>query len=177
MYILLRTRSTAQQAAADLRRTVAELDPLVPVTRVRSLNEVVAASESASRSLTILLLALGGLAVTIGGIGVYSLIAYIVSSRTREVGIRLALGAQRWQIVRAIVRQSLLLALGGSAVGLAAAAVAGQALQAFLFGVQPLDTLTFSAVVVLMFLLALAAAWVPAQRAARVDPITTLRME
>jgi ABC-type antimicrobial peptide transport system permease subunit len=138
---------------------------------------VVASSQSASRSLTVLLLAFGVLAVVIGGVGVYSLIAYIVSWRTREIGIRLALGAQRWQIMRGIVRQSLALALGGSAAGLAGAALVAQLLRGFLFGVKAVDPVTFCAVPVLMTLLALTAAWVPARRAASVDPIKTLRME
>jgi predicted permease len=177
MYVLLRTRASTAESAAALRQTVTQMDPLVPVTRVRTLNEVVAASESAPRSLTILLLVFGGLAVLIGGVGVYSLIAYVVSWRTREFGIRLALGAQRWQIVQGVVRQSLMLAVGGSAVGLASAAAGAQLMRGFLFGVKTVDLLTFAAVTVLMVLLALAAAWIPAQRAAGVDPIKTLRME
>jgi predicted permease len=177
MYVLLRTRATTEVAAAELREAVGAISPEVPVTRVRTLDEVVASSQSASRSLTILLLAFGGLAVVIGGVGVYSLIAYIVSWRTREIGIRLALGAQRWQIVRGVVRQSLVLALGGSAAGLAAAALVGQLLRGFLFGVRPVDPVTFCAVPVLMTGLALMAAWIPARRAASVDPMKTLRME
>ena len=177
MYVLLRTRASTEVAAAELREAVAATDPEVPVTRVRTLDEVVASSQSASRSLTILLLAFGGLAVVIGGVGVYSLIAYIVSWRTREIGIRLALGAQRWQIVQGIVRQSLVLALGGSAAGLAAAAMAAQLLRGFLFGVRTIDPVTFCAVPVLMTILALTAAWIPARRAASVDPMKTLRME
>ena len=175
MYVLLRTHTGLQEAAASLRRTVAEVDPLVPVTRVRSLNEVIAASESAPRSLTILLLAFGGLAVAIGGVGVYSLIAYIVSWRTREIGIRLALGAQRGQIVANVVRQSVLLAVGGSLAGLTGAAFATQLMRNFLFGVSALDPLTFCAVPLLMMLLAVAAGWIPAQRAAAVDPMEALR--
>jgi predicted permease len=177
MYVLLRTRATTAVAAGELREAVAAISPEVPVTRVRTLDEVVASSQSASRSLTILLLAFGGLAVVIGGVGVYSLIAYIVSWRTREIGIRLALGAQRWQIVQGVVRQSLVLALGGSAAGLAAAALVGQLLRSFLFGVKPVDPVTFCAVPVLMTALALMAAWIPARRAASVDPMKTLRME
>jgi predicted permease len=177
MYVLLRTRAATEVAAAELREAVAAISPEVPVTRVRTLDEVVASSQAASRSLTILLLAFGGLAVVIGGVGVYSLIAYIVSWRTREIGIRLALGAQRWQIVHGVVRQSLVLALGGSAAGLAAAALAGQLLRSFLFGVKPVDPVTFCAVPVLMTGLALMAAWIPARRAASVDPMKTLRME
>jgi hypothetical protein len=135
MYVLLRTRASTLEAASAIRRAVADLDPQVPVTRVRSLNEVMASSESGPRSLTILLLVFGGLAVVIGGVGVYSLIAYIVSWRRREIGIRLALGAQRWQIVGGVVRQSLILALGGSAAGLAVAALVAQVMRGFLFGV------------------------------------------
>ena len=177
MYVLLRTRESTGEAAAELRRAVAEVDSQVPVTRVRTLNEVVALSESGSRSLTILLLTFGGLAVVIGGVGVYSLIAYIVSWRTREIGIRLALGAQRWQIVTGVVRQSLMLALGGCAVGLMGAALVAQLMRGFLFGVHAVDPLTYGAVPLMMTLLALTAAWIPARRAASVDPIRTLRME
>ena len=177
MYVLLRTRLTSEQAAAQIRQAVAEVDPQVPVTRVQTLDEVVAASQSAPRSLTLLLLCFGALAVLIGGVGVYSLIAYIVSWRTREIGIRLALGAQHWQIVRDVVRKSLTLAFAGSVVGLAAAAFTAQLLRSFLFGVRVIDPITFCAVPLLMTAIALAAAWIPARRAASVDPMQTLRME
>ena len=179
MDILLRTRTrtSTSEVAAELRRVVKEVDPQVPVTRVRSLNEVVAASMSAPRSLAILLLCFGALALLIGGVGVYSLIAYVVSWRTREIGIRLALGAMRWQIVGAIVKQSLLLAVGGSAAGLVVAALLMRFLRSFLFGVSVQDPLTFCTVPALMFLLAILAAWVPARRAAAVDPMETLRNE
>jgi predicted permease len=177
MYVVMRTQTGAAQAAGGLRQAVATLNPLVPVTRVRTLNEVVAASASAPRSLTILLLGFGALAVVIGIIGVYSLIAYIVSWRTREIGIRLALGAPRGRIIFGVVKQSLLLACGGSLVGLAAAAMTTRVLRSFLFEVSVLDPLTFCAVPVLIALLALAAAWIPARRAASVDPIEALRQE
>jgi hypothetical protein len=177
MYVLLRTRSGAAEAAAGLRGVVKQVDPLVPVTRVRSLNEVVAASVSAPRSLAILLLSFGALALLIGGVGVYSLIAYVVSWRTREIGIRLALGAMRWQIVGAIVKQSLLLAVGGSVAGLIVAAVLMQFLRTFLFEISVLDPVTFITVPAVMLLLAIVAAWVPARRAAGVDPMETLRRE
>jgi predicted permease len=177
MYVLVRTRAGAAEAAADLRGVVNQVDPLVPVTRVRSLTEVVAASVSAPRSLAILLMSFGVLALLIGGVGVYSLIAYVVSWRTREIGIRLALGAMRWQIVGAIVRQSLLLAVGGSVAGLFAAALLMQFLRSFLFEISVLDPLTFITVPAVMLLLAIVAAWVPARRAAGVDPMETLRRE
>lgn len=177
MYVLLRMRATTQEAAEELRSTVAAVDPQVPVTRVATLNEVVAASESASRSLTVLLLGFGMLAVVIGSLGVYSLIAYIVSWRTREIGIRLALGAQRGKILREIVGRSLALAAGGAALGLAAAAVASRLLHSFLFGISSLDPITFLCAPLFMLLLAMAAAWVPARRASRIDPMEALRGE
>ncbi|MGC1294004.1 MAG: FtsX-like permease family protein, partial [Alloacidobacterium sp.] len=153
------------------------IDPLVPVTHVRTLDEVVAASASTPRSLAILLLGFGALAVGVGSVGVYSLIAYVVSWRTREIGIRLALGAPRWQIVRSVVKQSLVLAIAGSVAGLAGAIVCASLLRRFLFEVRPFDPLTFCVVPVLMLLLALVAAWVPARRAASIDPMVALRSE
>jgi ABC-type antimicrobial peptide transport system permease subunit len=138
---------------------------------------VVAASVSAPRSLAILLLAFGGLALSIGGVGVYSLIAYVVSWRTREIGIRLALGAMRWEIVSAVVKQSLVLAAAGSVAGLVTAALLMRFLRSFLFGVSALDPLTFCTVPVVTMLLAMFAASIPARRAASVDPMETLRNE
>jgi predicted permease len=177
LYVLLRTRTGTRESADELRSAVASLDSQVPVTRIRALNEVVAASQSAPRSLAVLLLLFGALALAIGGVGVYSLIAYIVSWRMQEIGIRLALGAQRHQIVGDVVKQSLTLALGGATAGLIAAAFAGKLLQQFLFDVKAIDPVTYIGVAMLMSVLALLAAWIPARRAANVDPIKTLRME
>jgi len=175
--VLLHSHIATTQAASGLRRAVAEIDPQVPVTHVRTLDDVVAASASTSRSLAILLLGFGALAVGVGSVGVYSLIAYVVSWRTREIGIRLALGAPRWQIVRAVVKQSLLLAVAGSVAGLAGAVVSASLLRRFLFEVRPFDPLTFCAVPILMICLALLAAWIPARRAASIDPMQALRAE
>ncbi len=177
MYVVMRTRASPADAAAALRSAVEKLDPLVPVTRVRSLNEVVAASVSAPRSLAILLLSFGALALLIGAVGVYSLIAYVVSRRTREIGIRLALGAMRYEIVGGIVKQSLLLAAAGSVAGLVTAALLTRFLRSFLFGISALDPLTFCTVPVVTLLLAMFAASIPARRAASIDPMETLRNE
>jgi predicted permease len=177
MYVLLRSHTTPAETAAGLRRTAASIDSLVPVTRVRSMDEVVANSVAAPRALAMLLLGFGALAVVIGAVGVYSLIAYIVSWRTREIGLRLALGAQRWQIVLAVVRQSLLLATGGCIAGLAGALALSRTLHSFLFEVSTLDPVTYCAVPLLMGIVALTAAWIPARRAAAVDPMVALRGE
>jgi len=177
MYVMIRSHATPAETADGLRRIVAGIDSLVPVTRVRSMDEVVANSVAAPRALAVLLLGFGGLAVVIGAVGVYSLIAYIVSWRTREIGLRLALGAQRWQIVVSVVRQSLLLAGGGCVAGLLGALALSRTLHSFLFEVSPQDPATFCAVPLLMAAVALVAAWVPARRAAAVDPMVALRGE
>jgi predicted permease len=175
MYILLRTHTSPATTVKGLRRVVAGIDSQVPVTRVRTLDEVVAGSVAAPRALAVLLLAFGCLAVVIGAIGVYSLISYIVSWRTPEIGLRLALGAQRRQIEMAVVRQSLWLAGGGCVAGLLGTLAVGRLLRSFLFEVSTLDPVTLCGVLALMGIVALAAAWIPARRAAAVDPMIALR--
>jgi predicted permease len=177
MSVLLRSPLPASQLAPMLRSAVASIDPSAPVTRVRTLDEVVASSVSATRALTVLLLGFGALAVGVGAIGVYSLIAYIVNWRTREIGIRLALGASRWGILVLVFKQSMALSIMGSVAGLAVAIASARLLRGFLFEVDPVDPLTFCAVPVLMLLLALLAAWIPARRAASIDPMRALRSE
>jgi ABC-type antimicrobial peptide transport system permease subunit len=177
MYALLRSRATPAETAEGLRSVVAGIDSLVPVTRVRSLDQVVAGSVAAPRALAVLLLAFAALAFLIGAVGVYSLIAYTVSGRTREFGLRLALGSQRWQILIGVIRQSLFLAIGGCIAGLAASWALGRALRSFLFGVSALDPLTFTLVPLLMILVAIAAACIPARRAASIDPMQALRSD
>ena len=177
LFALMRGPATPAEAAAGLRSAVASIDSLVPVTRVQTLDQLVSTSVAAPRALAMLLVGFGALAVIIGAVGVYSLIAYIVSWRTREIGLRLALGAQRWQIVLAVVRQSLFLAGAGCAAGLLGAAVLGRVLRGFLFEVTAIDPVTYCAVPVVMLLVALLAAWVPARRAAAVVPIEALRAD
>lgn len=177
MFAMMRTRTSAQEAATGLRNAVASIDSLVPVTHVRTLDDVVSNSVAAPRALAVLLLGFGGLAIVIGAVGVYSLIAYIVSWRTREIGLRLALGAQRWQIVLSVVRESLFMAAAGCVLGLAGSVALSRLLHSFLFEVSPIDPITFSLVPVLMVAVALVAAWIPARRAAGVDPMEALRAD
>ena len=177
MFAMLRTHTSASETAAGLRSAVAGINSLVPVTRVRTMDDLVANSVAAPRALAILLLGFGVLAVVIGAVGVYSLIAYIVSWRTREIGLRLALGAQRWQIVMSVVRESLFLALAGCAAGLAGAVALSRVLHSFLFEVSAVDPVTFALVPVLMAMVAIAAAWIPARRAAGVNPMEALRAD
>ncbi|MDR3749855.1 MAG: ABC transporter permease [Terracidiphilus sp.] len=177
MNILLRSRLSSAELASSLRALVSQIDPAVPVTRVRTLQSVVVSSTAAPRALTLLLSAFGALALLVGSIGVYSLISYTVSWRTREIGLRLALGANRLQIAQLVLGQSLTLAIAGSALGIAGAVATTRLMARFLFETSSLDPLTFALVPVLFCLLALLAAWAPAQRAASVDPMIALRNE
>jgi predicted permease len=177
MNILLRSNLSSAEVAGSLRTLVAQLNPSVPVTKVRTLESVIVSSTAAPRSLTMLLTAFGVLAILVGSIGVYSLISYTVSWRTREIGLRLALGANRLQIAKLVLGQSLALAIAGSVLGIAGAVAATRLMSRFLFETSPLDPLTYSLVPVLFCVLALLAAWVPARRAASVDPMIALRNE
>ena len=177
MYAMVRTHTSASETSAGLRSAVAGINSSVPVTRVRTMDDLVANSVAAPRALAVLLLGFGALAIVIGAVGVYSLIAYIVSWRTREIGLRLALGAQRWQIVLGVVRESLFLALAGCVAGMAGAIALSRVLHSFLFEVSAVDPLTFGLVPVLMAMVAVAAAWIPARRAAGVDPMEALRAD
>jgi predicted permease len=177
MNILLRSNLSSAELAGSLRSLVMQLNPSVPVTKVRTLESVITSSTAAPRSLTMLLTAFGALAILVGAIGVYSLISYTVSWRTREIGLRLALGANRIQIAKLVLGQSLALAIAGSALGIAGAVAATRLMSRFLFETSPVDPLTYSLVPVLFCILALLAAWAPARRAAAVDPMIALRNE
>jgi ABC-type antimicrobial peptide transport system permease subunit len=177
MNILVRSSGNAADISADLRALVAEVNPAVPVTRVTTLGEVVSSSTANSRSLTVLLSSLALLAVGVGAIGVYSLNSYTVSWRTREIGLRIALGANRAQIALLIVRQSVFLTTAGSVVGLAGAFSAVNVLRKFLFETSPADPVTYATVPLILSVLALFAAWAPARRAAKVDPMRAMRTE
>ncbi len=177
MNILLRSRLSPSELAGNLRSLVAELNPSIPVTKVRTLESVITSSTAAPRSLALLLTAFGCLAILVGSIGVYSLISYTVSWRTREIGLRLAVGANRLQIAKLVLGESLALAVGGSILGVIAASAATRLMGRFLFETSPLDPLTYTLVPLLFCLVALAAAWAPARRAAAVDPMIALRSE
>jgi predicted permease len=177
MNIVVRSNASLSEVSTDLRNMVAQVNPSAPVTKVTTLSEVVSASIAAPRSLTTLLLAIAILAVSVGAIGVYSLISYTVSWRTREIGLRMALGANRAQIAFLIVRQSLLLTTVGSGLGLLGAFSAVKILRRFLFETSPTDPLTYGIVILLLGTLALIAAWAPARRAAKVEPMRALRID
>jgi putative ABC transport system permease protein len=161
----------------ELRQQVQSVDPTLPVFGAQVLNETVSASLSERRfSMEIVaLFALTALLLT--ALGIYGVISYTVSERTHEIGIRLALGAQSTSILRMVLRQGLGLALAGAVFGLAGALIVSHLMAGLLYGVRPADPLTFAAVAILLFGVALLACYIPAHRALRVDPLVTLRHE
>jgi predicted permease len=175
--ILLRGHLDTAATAEQVREQVQSVDPTLPVSGAQTLNETVSASLS-ERRFSMQIVALFALtALLLAGLGIYGVISYIVSARTHEIGIRLALGAQRGDIFRIVLRQGLALALTGAAVGLAGALIVSRLMVKLLYGVTPTDPLTFASVALLLLAVALLGCCIPARRAIRVDPLVALRHE
>src|SRR6266446_5847591 len=175
--IFLRGNLDAAAIPNEVREQVQSVDPTLPVSSARTLNETVSAS-LAERRFSMEIVALFALtALLLAGLGIYGVISYIVSARTHEIGIRIALGAQRANIMRSVLRQGLGLAFAGAVVGLVGALIVSHLMAGLLYGVKPTDPLTFAGVAVLLLVVALFACYIPARRAIRVDPLVALRHE
>ena len=161
----------------DVQRQVWNIDKDQPLTRVQTLEEVVSASVAERRFQAVLLLLFAGVALALAVIGVYGVISYAVAQRTPEIGLRLALGAQRYNILNLTMARALRPILAGLAVGMAGAMAASRLLTSLLFEVKPSDPATFALVGSLLAAVALGACLIPAQRATRVDPMVALRYE
>jgi len=177
MFVAVRAAGDPAELASAIRRQAAQLDPEQPVYAVKTMDDLLGASVAEPRLNLILLGSFAGLALLLATVGIYGVLAYSVTQRTREIGIRLALGARPGDALLLVVRQGLLLALAGVAAGLAGSLAVARFLSALLFGVTPTDPLTYAAVSALLLGVALAACCVPARRAARVEPIVALRYE
>jgi ABC-type antimicrobial peptide transport system permease subunit len=175
MMIYLRTSGDPLGLATTARRTIAELAPGVPVYDIRTLEARVSDALSSARFSAALLALFGLMALSLATMGTYGVISFAVAQRTREIGIRVALGATRGSVVRLVVGQGIGLAAAGAAFGLVAALAATRVLRSLLYDVAPTDPLTFAAIVGLLLLAVIAASWIPARRAAGVHPIEALR--
>jgi putative ABC transport system permease protein len=163
--------------ARQLKEAVHAIDPEQPVDRFETIEESRYASMASPRLTTLLLGIFAVLALVIAATGVSGVIAYAVSQRTQEIGIRMALGARRAQVLAMVLRQGLGIVVLGLAVGIAAAIASGRFLSRFLFETSPSDPLTFAAVLLVLVVAALIASFLPARRAASIDPTRALRSE
>jgi putative ABC transport system permease protein len=176
MTIAVRSRN-AGGLLSSIRAAVADVDKTVPVYDVKSMEEMVADSGSLRRFDMWLIGAFAALALTLAGLGIYGVMAYSVSQRTREIGIRIALGAQGWNVLRLIMEQGAKLALAGVVVGLVGAVALTRVMASLLFGVSPTDLSTFSLVLLIVLVLILVGCYIPARRATKLDPVVALREE
>jgi predicted permease len=174
-YLVVRSHADQATLQNEIREAVRTLDKGVPVYQVSTMEDYVSKSAAAPRFQTFLLTCFAGIALALAAIGLYGLLSYLVVQRTLEIGLRMALGAQRSDVLGMIVRRGLTLALIGTGVGLAISAMMTGLLTKMLFGVRPFDPLTFAATTGLLLLVCIAASGIPAYRAARLDPMKTLR--
>jgi putative ABC transport system permease protein len=158
-----------------MRALLKELDPDVPMSAVRSMEQISANAVAQPRLYLVLIASFAATAMLLAAIGLYGVLAYAVGQRTREIGIRLALGAKRGEVLRMVMVQAGRLAIAGVGLGLIAAVLASRVLRAQLFEVAPTDTMTYVLVATGLFIVAVIASWIPARRAARIDPLTALR--
>ncbi|HSF39238.1 MAG TPA: ABC transporter permease [Thermoanaerobaculia bacterium] len=177
MRVVVRSAAEPNRVAAGLRDVVADLDPDTPLSDVRTMEELIAASVAESRAIMLLLGAFAAVALALGAVGIYGVVASAVAQRTREIGIRMALGAQTGTVLRLVLWQGGVLAALGIALGLPGAWGATRVLQSLLFEVSATDPLTFAIVPLLLAAVALLASYVPARRAARVNPTQAIRGE
>lgn len=175
--IVARTSGDPRAVLGELRRTVQNLDPTLPIYDAKTLTEHMKIPLFPARMAASVLGSFGLLALILAAIGIYGVMSYVVAGRTREIGVRMALGAQLYQISRLILRQGMSLALIGLTLGVATALGAARLLTSLLYGVSPSDLLTFGGVSLLLAAVALLACYLPARRAARVNPMVALRNE
>ena len=177
MTLVLKTEMDPSGAANEARRLVSNLNPNVPVSEPKTLEAVVTASTSQSRSMMWLFVTFGGLALALAVIGAYGVVSYSAAQRTYEMGVRIALGATRISVFSMVLRQSLALVLTGLALGLMASVALNRVWTRFLYGVTATDPATLAAVSFIMIVVALVAGFLPARRAAATNPLLTLRVD
>src|SRR5262249_40767524 len=170
MTLGVRTSVEPMNLANAIRQEVWAIDHNVPITETRTMEQILATVTTQPRFNTILLGIFAAVALTLAGVGIYGVLSYSVTQRTREMGIRIALGARRGDVLRLVIRQGMLLALLGVAVGLAASFALTRLMTGLLFGVSATDPATFALIALILTGVALLACYLPARRATKVDP-------
>jgi putative ABC transport system permease protein len=175
--VVLRASVNPLTLTRQLRNAFAVADPLVPTGPVRSMQQVLSHSLALRSFMMTLLTFFAALALLLAWIGIYGVISYAVSQRTREIGVRMALGARRADVLHLVLAEAMKLILTGVALGVTAALALTKAMASLLYGVSATDPFIFLSVVLLLMIVSLAACYVPARRAMRVDPMIVLRYE
>jgi putative ABC transport system permease protein len=177
MTVLMRTKGDPSSFVPSVRAAVTSLDPNQPIHEVKTLEQRVDESVAVTRSLMFLFGTFAALALVLASVGIYGIVSYSVTQRTHEIGIRMALGAQRAHVLKLIMRNGITLAMTGIVLGVGGALALTRFLKTLLFGVQPTDSRTFVVISIGLLLVALAACLIPARRATKVDPLEALRYE
>jgi putative ABC transport system permease protein len=177
MIFVIRTAGAPAAISAAAQQAIHSIDATQPISRITPLENYVSLSVQGRRFALILIGAFAAMALALSVVGIYGVTAYSVSQRTREIGIRVALGAQRSELLGLLLRQGMLLVACGVIAGVLSSVALTRFLTSMLFEVQPTDPLTFAGVVLLLVVVAAAACFIPARRAMRVDPIVALRHE
>ena len=175
--LIVRTNGDAAALAGAVRQAVWSVDKDQPVSNIRTMDQVFAETVSRERFQTLLLALFAALALVLACVGLYGVISYSVAQRTHEIGVRMALGAQSWDVLRLVLRQGMTLTFAGLVFGIAVALAVTRVMTDLLFGVTATDAVTFISVGALLIVVAFLACYVPARRATEVDPLIALRYE
>jgi putative ABC transport system permease protein len=176
LYLVLRTRSQPEDFAPGVRERLREIAPDLPIV-IQTMDERLAATARDRRFAMFVLLAFAGVALTLAAVGIYSVVSYTTAIRTREIGVRIAVGATPAVVQREIVLRAAAVTLAGVAAGMLTGLLATRAIQSLLFQVRPLDSLTFTIGALVLIVVALLAAWIPARNFSRLDPLVALRAD
>jgi putative ABC transport system permease protein len=177
MMVFIRSTGTPLALAGDVRHAIHEVAPQYPVYDLQPMTARATGATAQARFSTVLLGLFAATALSLASVGIYGVMAFAVAARTREIGIRIALGADAYRVRRQVVNEGVAMAAVGAALGLAGALAATRVLQNLLFDLSPGDPVTYCAVVALLGVATVAASWIPATRASRVDPVVALRAE
>jgi ABC-type antimicrobial peptide transport system permease subunit len=176
-WVIARSALPAEQMTAQLRRALAELDRDVPLERVQTMDAALAVEAEGPKFSMLMLTLFAAVALALASVGIYGVISYNVTQRTGEIGVRVALGAQRRDVVALVVGQAMAMAAAGVAIGVLLALWGGKSLSAMLFGVGPRDPLVLGVASMFLLAVAVAAALAPALRAMRIDPTIAMRAD
>ncbi len=175
--LVMRTRGNPADLASAVKQTVWSMDRNLPISQVLTMDQAVADATAEPRFLALLLAIFAAIALLLAAVGIYGVMSYAIARRTHEIGIRISLGATRADVLRMVLRQGMVQALAGSAVGVGGSLLLARLMSRMLYGVRPDDPVTFGTVSIVLGAAALLAICVPARRATRIEPMVALRQE